>query len=215
MYPCAGSARPLQLKDEYSKLQRIKMQLIRIKARVPTSHEAADAKEADHDTQLVATVQDVEVTKSAVLKILMELLKEPDFREHLLDLGLKAAQARLEKDTEEVNARKESVVHLASEEDRAMHDVDVSNMQRNRDAGDKVAKEEAFVNEHKDYISAAGSNQKGAFIIQTIIDKINQFCEKKAAADGTSGAAQSAAIRPLLAAAQAAAEAAWRAGGDR
>ena len=37
-----------------------------------------------------------------MIKILMSLLKEPDFREHLLDLGLKAAKARLEEDKKKV-----------------------------------------------------------------------------------------------------------------
>ena len=34
----------------------------------------------------------------------MSLLKEPDFREHLLDMGLKAAKARLEKDRKKVGS---------------------------------------------------------------------------------------------------------------
>ena len=40
--------------------------------------------------------------QAAVIKILMSLLKEPDFREHLLELGLKAAKARLDKDKKKV-----------------------------------------------------------------------------------------------------------------
>jgi len=44
-----------------------------------------------------------QVTKSAVIHILKELLKEPDFKGNVLELGLKAAHARMAKDTEQVN----------------------------------------------------------------------------------------------------------------
>jgi len=163
------------------------------------------------------TKQDVEVTKAAVIKILMSLLKEPDFREHLLDLGLKAAKARLDEDKNQVVGLEKKEVELANQMDKADHEVHTSELERNKAAGDKVASEEAFVNEHKDYLSQAGSNEKGVFIIRTIIDKINDFCDKQSAAPPgpASAAAAEAAIRPLLAAAQAAAEAAWRSGGDR
>jgi hypothetical protein len=111
----------------------------------------------------------------------------------------------------------EKEVALANQMDKADHEVHTSELERNKAAGDKVASEEAFVNEHKDYLSQAGSNEKGVFIIRTIIQKINDFCDKQSAPPpgSASGAAAQAAIRPLLAAAQAAAEAAWRSGGDR
>ena len=37
--------------------------------------------------------------------------------------------------------------------DKAEHEVHTSALERNKAAGDKVASEEAFVNEHKDYLS--------------------------------------------------------------
>jgi len=140
--------------------------------------------------------------------------------------GIQGEYARMTDDTAQVDQRKETVVYLASQEDRAHHDVQVGALQRNTDAGEKIAKEQIFANEHTDYISATDSNKKGAFIIQTIIDKINDFCDRTPGAGGGGGggghadsvpspAAESAAVEPLLAAAQAAAEAAWRAGGDR
>lgn len=37
--------------------------------------------------------------------------------------------------------------------DKADHEVHTSELERNKAAGDKVASEEAFVSEHKDYLS--------------------------------------------------------------
>ena len=200
-------SRPLKLKAEFAKLENVKNQLASIGAGLtaPTTT----------TTKLGVTAQDVQVTKSAVIKILMELLKEPDFREHLLELGLRAAQAQAAKDSAAVTELEKKEVALASIADKAEHEVDVTEMQRNKDAGDKLSKEEAFVTEHKDFIAQSESNTKGSFIIQTIIDKINEFCDKQPAGDQAqpTGAAAKAAIRPLLAAAEAAAEAAWRTGG--
>lgn len=221
----------MKLKDEFARLRHVEAQLSHIKTNLGSSADKATAplsklaaKGGAPASKLAVTAQDVEVTKSAVLKILMELLKEPDFRDHLLDLGLKAAHARQEADKAKVTNLEIKEVDLGEQEDKAEHQAAVSNMERNKAAGDKVAKEEGFVSEHKDYLSQAGSNEKGAFIIRTIIDKINEYCDKQAA--GTQGggsdagseaspAQQQAAIQPLLAAAQAAAEAAWRSGGDR
>ena len=84
------------------------------------------------------------------------------------------------------------------------------------------------MNEHKDFLSETDSNTKAVFIIKTILGKISAFCVEKespggsAAVSATSSTLAAVPGRPankaeetLVAAAQAAAEAAWRAGGDR
>ena len=163
------------------------------------------------------TKEDVEVTKSAILKILYDLLKDPDFREHLIEQGLQAAHARLDADKAKVQELQKEEVKLAAEADKAKEEAAVAGMDRNEDAGHKLAKEKAYVSEHKEYISQNSSNDKGVFVIKTIINKINEYCDKEGGAqpDDASSAQQKAAVMPLLAAAQAAAEAAWRTGGER
>lgn len=202
-------SKPLKLKAEFAQLQNVKNQL----ASIGTGFTAPQT------TKLGVTMEDVQVTKSAVIKILMELLKEPDFRDHLLELGLKAAHAQMKKDSEEVTELEKKEVKLGSIADKAQNEVAVTEMERNKDAGDKLSKEQAFVNEHKEFVAQTESNVKAKFIIETIIEKINAYCNgvDQAGADQPqpTGAAAKAAIRPLLAAAQAAAEAAWRTGGDR
>jgi hypothetical protein len=163
------------------------------------------------------TKEDVEVTKSAILKILYDLLKDPDFREHLIEQGLQAAHARLDADKAKVQELQKEEVKLAAEADKAKEEAAVAGMDRNEDAGHKLAKEKAYVSEHKEYISQNSSNDKGVFVIKTIINKINEYCDKEGGTqpDDASSAQQKAAVMPLLAAAQAAAEAAWRTGGER
>ena len=207
----ADRAKPLKLKAEYQRLQHIKRQLSHIKLVTSVSTKAGAST-----SKLAVSKQDVEVTKSAVLKILMELLKEPDFRDHLLDLGLQAAHARQKADADKVTALEKQEVTLAEQQDKAQQQVAVQGLDRNKYAGDKVAKEEAYVTEHKDFLSQVSSNTKGVYIIETIIDKIEGYCDKSSSeGDEATSAQQAAAVQPLLAAAQAAAEAAWRSGGAR
>lgn len=236
-----GHARPMSMQDELAKLSHIHSQLNSITSSMPAASPSGSGggKALKASVNKLSVKEDVEVTKAAILKILMDLLREPDFRDHLLELGIKAAHAQLAKDEGKVTDLEEKEVALGDEEDRSEHDVDSSNLERNKAAGNKIAQEESYVNEHKDFLSETSANAKGVYIITTIINKIRQYCAKlptpsadaaqaaapssatsslaargKARASGQrSAAAGERAIRPLLAAARAAAQAAWVAGG--
>jgi len=155
----AGKASKTTPHDEVAKLLRIKARLAQMEAGtgMPLHRERA----ATNKLRGGATKEDVHVTKSAVLKILFDLLKEPDFRAHLLKEGLKAAHARLAAKRAKVQALQNKEVELADQADKAKEEGVVASMERNKDAGQKVVKEEAFVSEHKEYIAQAGSNEKG------------------------------------------------------
>ena len=220
---------PMDLKAESEKLAHMKTLVSKFAVldKLSRAAEGSAAAKGSRRSKLDLH-QDVEVTKTAVIKILMELLKEPDFREHLLNLGLKAAHAQLMRDQNKVLAQQKKEAALGEGEDKALSEVATSNLDRSKLAGQKIAKEEAYVNEHKDFLSETDSNTKAVFIIKTILGKISAFCDEKespggsAAVSATSstlaavpGRAANKAEETLMAAAQAAAEAAWRAGGDR
>jgi hypothetical protein len=60
--------------------------------------------------------------------------------------------------------------------DKSQQQVVAANMERNEDAGDKIAASEAYKNEKTEFVAQSDSNQRSAFVIKTIITKLNAYC---------------------------------------
>ncbi len=202
------SSSPLKLKDTLVRLEHFKKKLLNLQ-RLQTHQ----VKQQTHLQKLRATKEDVDTT--AVLKILMDLLKEPDFRAHLLKLGLEAAKTQLANDESALQALEVKEVSEADAGDKAQHKMVVAAMEREKDAGDKISKKEAYENEHKEFVGQSESNNRAVFIIQTIMNKIRSLCDKTSTSvqsvppTSTVTAADSSSVRSLLVAAGEAAESAW------
>ena len=84
---------PLKIMDTLVWLEHFKRKMLNLQ-RLQTHQ----VKHQTHLQKLRATKEDVDTTKTVMLKILMDLLKEPDFRAHLLKLGLKTAKTQVVND---------------------------------------------------------------------------------------------------------------------
>jgi hypothetical protein len=54
--------------------------------------------------------------------------------------------------------------------DKAQDEMVVAAVERDKDAGDKISKNEAYENEHKEFVGQSESNNRAVFIIQTIMN---------------------------------------------
>ena len=93
--------------------------------------------------------------------------------------------------------------------DKSQQQVVAANMERNADAGDKIAASKAYTNEKTEFVAQSASNQRSTFVIKTIIAKLNAYCATLAdspqPSTGSVIASASSAVTSLLKAAQSAA----------
>jgi len=156
---------------------------------------------------------DPDEIKNEIVSILTELLHDPEFRLHLLKSGLGAALGNFLNDKALVKKLEVQETDLGNSIDKTKNAIVNADMVRNEDAGEKIAVEEAYKNEEKEFVVQSESTQRSVFIIKTIIDKINAYCDKPSTSDppqtSTGGVIASAtsAVNSLLAAAQSAASA--------
>jgi hypothetical protein len=156
---------------------------------------------------------DPDEIKNEIVSILMELLNDPEFRLYLLKSGLAATLGNFLNDKSLLKKLEIQETDLGNTIDKTKNAIVNADMVRNEDAGEKIAAEEAYKNEGKEFVVQSESTQRSAFIIQTIIGKINAHCDKPATSDppqtSTGGVIASAtsAVNSLLAAAQSAASA--------
>ena len=156
---------------------------------------------------------DPDEIKNEIVSILMELLNDPEFRLYLLKSGLAATLGNFLNDKALLKKLEIQETDLGNTIDKTKNAIVNADMVRNEDAGEKIAAEEAYTNEGKEFVVQSESTQRSVFIIKTIIDKINAHCDKPATSDppqtSTGGVIASAtsAVNSLLAAAQSAASA--------
>ena len=156
---------------------------------------------------------DPDEIKNEIVSILIELLNDPEFRLYLLKSGLAATLGNFLNDKALLKKLEIQETDLGNTIDKTKNAIVNADMVRNEDAGEKIAAEEAYKNEGKEFVVQSESTQRSAFIIQTIIGKINAHCDKPATSDppqtSTGGVIASAtsAVNSLLAAAQSAASA--------
>jgi len=111
-----------------------------------------------------------------VLKILYELLKEPDFRAHLLKQGVEAAEAALRKAHEKLQEAEEK---LAAD---SKHADDKANRDRSEATNRQTSKGAAFVTteqykmEHAAFLKEYGPLMREIFILETLKGKIISYC---------------------------------------
>ena len=97
-------------------------------------------------------------------------------RLHLLKSGLGAALANLLEVKSSVKTLEMQEVDVGNTIDKSQQQVVAANMERNTDAGDEIAASEAYKNEKTEFVAQSDANQRSAFVIKTIIAKVNAYC---------------------------------------
>ncbi len=153
---------------------------------------------------------DPDEIKNEIISILTELLNDPEFRLYLLKSGLAATLGNFLNDKAFLKKLEIQETDLGNSIDKTKNAIVNTDMVRNEDSGEKIAAEEAYKNEEKEFVVQSESTQRSVFIIKTIIDKINAHCDKPATSDppqtstGSVIASATSAVNSLLTAAQSA-----------
>lgn len=127
-------------------------------------------------TGLAVTAHDIESTKSSVLKILYELLKEPDFRAHLLKQGVEAAEKALKEAQEAKEAAEAKVANDGQHTDKNQFTGQEEGLGRQKAKGVAFESTEEFKAEHAAFLEQYGPVMREIYILTTLKDKIVEYC---------------------------------------
>jgi hypothetical protein len=84
--------------------------------------------------------------------------------------------ANLLEDKSSVKTLEMQEVDVGNTIDKSRQQVVAATLERNADAGDEIAVSEAYRNEKTEFVAQSDANQRSAFVIKTIIAKVNAYC---------------------------------------
>ena len=128
------------------------------------------------EQELAATARDIQSTKQQVLKILYELLKEPDFRAHLLKKGVEAAEAAMRKAQEDLRKAEEKLTADSKHADDKVSEERNEAMNRQTTKGAAFVTTEQYKMEHAAFLKEYGPLMREIFILETLKGKIISYC---------------------------------------
>jgi len=123
------------------------------------------------------TQQEVEAVKQAILEVLMELLKDPDFRAFVLKTGMENILKEMKVDDQKVEDLEKKAIDRSEEADKAKSKMLSTETERKKKEGDKITKEEDYTDEHKQWMEKYPSVDRSLYILDTIRKKICTYCK--------------------------------------
>lgn len=131
------------------------------------------------DTAQLGQISEEEMSqvKKAILDVLMELLKDPDFRLFVLKTGMAQLIEELKTDEDHVQDLQKKSIDYSEEADAAKAKTYETESVRKKREGDKITKEEDYNDEHKDYLVKYPSVDRSIYILSQIRKKICTYCK--------------------------------------
>ena len=120
--------------------------------------------------------KDVEDTKLQVLRILYELLKEPDFRAHLLKQGVEAAERALKEAHDARRAAEAQVADAGGDADAHAYTSESTELTREEARGNAFVSTEQYKAEHADFLQVHAETMREIFVLETLRKKIVVYC---------------------------------------
>ena len=120
--------------------------------------------------------KDVEDTKLQVLRILYELLKEPDFRAHLLKQGVEAAEHALKEAHDARRAAEAQVADVGGDADAHAYTSESTELTREEARGNAFVSTEQYKAEHADFLQVHAETMREIFVLETLRKKIVVYC---------------------------------------
>jgi len=155
-----------------AKLAQVKKEIAKLKTRVAAGDSGIKLAMINKLESKLASFAETDFIKN----LLMQMLKELDMRDEVLDSALEETKKEVESHKEKLRKYEIEVVDLSNAADKASERAASRNLERQKLNGEKINTAENYDNEHAEFAIIAPPAERAIFIIRTIMKKIEDHC---------------------------------------
>lgn len=172
----AGGYMKSKAKDS-AELKQLKAKVAELKIQASKGGSAIQLRQVNILQSKLASFAESDEVKQLILG----MLKDLETREDILDKSLADTKGELQDHEDKLVKYQKEVVDLSNAADKAKERAEAKGLQRQTLDGDKINAGENYDNEHAEFVIVAPPSERSIFILQVIMQKIDDFCAKGAA----------------------------------